>query len=47
MSEKKQKNIQEIIERSRKAKQPHTKMLDKKLGKQKSSAKFNKVNFNG
>lgn len=48
MSEQKKKEeVQKRLEQSRKAKQPHSKMLDKKLGKMKNGAKFGKVNFNG
>lgn len=48
MSEKKTVDTKALLEKSRKAKEkPHSKALDKKLGKQKNGAKFGKVNFNG
>ncbi|MEG0360252.1 MAG: hypothetical protein RSC10_07175 [Longicatena sp.] len=48
MSEKKKIDTMAILERSKKAKEkPRSKALDKKLGKGKNKAKFNKVNFNG
>ena len=48
MSEKKKVDTKAILERSRQAKnKPASKMLEKKLGKKKNSAKFGKVNFNG
>lgn len=48
MSEQKKKeDIKKRLEQSHKAKQPHSKMLDKKLGKMKNGAKFGKVNFSG
>lgn len=48
MADKNKKSTAELLEQARKAKQkPRTKALEKTLGKGKSSAKFNKVNFNG
>lgn len=49
MSEKKKIDTKALLEKSRSAKvKPHSKTLDKKLGKKlKSSGRFHKVNFNG
>lgn len=48
MSEKKKIDTKAILEQSRKSKEkPHSKAMDRKLGKSKKNAKFNKVNFNG
>lgn len=48
MSEKKKLDTKALLEQSRAAKaKPQSKAMEKKLGKQKNSAKFGKVNFNG
>lgn len=44
----KKKSREELLNRVRQAKkQPRSKALDRKLGKGKNNAKFDKVNFNG
>lgn len=48
MSEKKKIDTKALLEQSRQAKnKPMTKAMNKKLGKGKNNAKFNKVNFSG
>lgn len=48
MSEKKKVDTKALLEKSRAAKAtPQSKAMQKKLGKAKNGAKFNKVNFNG
>lgn len=48
MTEQKKKRSMELLERSRSAKKkPHSKALERKLGKGKNNAKFDKVNFSG
>lgn len=48
MSEKKKIDTKALLAQSRKAKEkPQTKAFGKMVGKQKSGAKFGKVNFNG
>lgn len=47
MNEKKKKDTKKLLEQSRKAKQPRSNALERKLGKQKNRAKFGKVNFSG
>lgn len=48
MSEKQTKDRKALLAAVRQAKRkPHSQALERKLGKQKNGAKFDKVNFNG
>lgn len=48
MSEKKKIDTKALLEQSRKArKKTQSKAMERKLGKGKNNAKFNKVNFSG